>query len=356
MIGSLLWRLFRTVLAVWSLASVVFLLSRYDADTAVQLALPDLANLSQGGIGVDSVARQTAQVATRQRLGLDLPLFYVTRGATTPGGATHWQWHGTRNQYHQWGTGALSGNLGTSFRTGQAVTTRLWEALVITLPLTGTAAFLGVGLALLLAQGLAANPWWQRPAHAALVALHALPLFVVAVLLLLIFANPEVLAWFPAYGLDQLAGSESDAWHDIVNYGAHLVLPVAALTLTVLPELTLQLHAALRQELRTGYAVTARAKGLPENQVIRHHALRNALLPTLTQVTELLPALVAGAVVVEVVFALPGMGRLLAEAGAARDYPVLVGGVLLTGAARLLALLLADLLYFWADPRIRWQA
>ena len=84
--------------------------------------------------------------------------------------------------------------------------------------------------------------------------------------------------------------------------------------------------------------------------------MRNALLPTLAQLAELLPALVAGAVVVEVIFALPGMGRLLAEAAAARDYPVLVGGVLLTGAARLLALLLADLLYFWADPRIRWQS
>jgi peptide/nickel transport system permease protein len=350
MVRLLLWRLVRTVLAVWVLASAVFLVSRRDADTAVRLALPDSSDLSQAGTIADSAARQAAQVATRRRLGLDLPLFYVTWGTA------RWQWHGTNSQYHQWAKGALRGDFGTSFRTGQAVTTRLRNALAITLPLTSTAALLGIGLALLLAQNLAAKPWWQRPVQATLVALHALPLFVVALLLLLIFANPEVLAWFPAYGLDQPLDPESGAWHNIAAYGAHLVLPVAALILTALPDLTLQLHAALRQELRTDYAVTARAKGLPENQVIRHHALRNALLPTLTQVTELLPALVAGAVVVEVVFALPGMGRLLAEAGAARDYPVLVGGVLLTGAARLLALLIADLLYFWADPRIRWQA
>ncbi|MBD2767118.1 ABC transporter permease [Hymenobacter sp. BT664] len=355
MAGSLVWRLIRTALGVWGLVSAVFLLSRHDANTAVRLVLPDPASLSQSGIGADSTARRTAQAATRRRLGLDLPLFYVTWSGASPAGAARWQWHGPRNQYHQWAKGALCGELGTSFRTGQEVTAQLREALAITLPFTGTAALLAVGLALLLAQQLAARPWWQRPAQAALVALHAMPLFVIALLLLLLFANPEVLTWFPTYGFDQPLDPESSAWHNVFDYGAHLVLPVAALTLTVLPELTLQLHAALHQELRADYAMTARAKGLSEKRVIRRHALRNALLPTLTQVAELLPTLVAGAVVVEVVFALPGMGRLLAEASAARDYPVLVGGVLLTGAARLLALLLADLLYLWADPRIRWQ-
>jgi peptide/nickel transport system permease protein len=188
-----------------------------------------------------------------------------------------------------------------------------------------------------------------------LVSLHALPLFVVALLLLLLFANPEAFAWFPAYGLDRPASATASLWARAATYLVHMVLPITALVLTALPDLTLQLTAALTQELSTHYAATARAKGLSGSAVIRHHALRNALLPTLAQIAELLPALVAGALVVEVVFALPGMGRLLAEAAATRDYPVLLGGVLLTGAARLLALLLADLFYLWADPRIRWQ-
>lgn len=344
------WRLARTGLAVWALASAVFLLSHRDLGAAAQLTLPDGYDLPTDRATPDQ--QQAAQRAIQQRLGLDLPLFYLSRNADPRIGLVQWHWNGFRNQYHRWAIGVLQGNWGTSFRTGQTVMARLRTALAYTLPITGTAAVLATLLALALAQRLATAPWWQRPLRAALTTVHALPLFVVALLLLLGFANPGVLAWFPAYGL----GQELDTWNSFIDYLPHLVLPVAALTLTALPELTLQLDAALAKELHTGYATTARAKGLTEAAVIRHHALRNALLPTIAQITELLPTLVAGAVVVEVVFALPGMGRLLAESAAARDYPVLVGGVLLTGATRLLALLLADVLYFWADPRIRWQS
>ncbi len=340
---------------MWALASVVFLLSHYDTDTASQFTLPDSSELIGAGSTSDSTQYQAAHSAVLHRLGLDLPLFYVGRKAPSRTSSTRWQWHGFANQYHRWFIGVLQGDLGKSFRTGQAVGTRLFSALAYTLPLTGTAALLAILAALALAQRLAAGPWWQRPVRSLLVSLHALPLFVVALLLLLLFANPEVFAWFPAYGLDQPTNATASPWARTATYLLHMVLPTSALVLTALPDLTLQLTAALTQELGTDYATTARAKGLSGSAVIRHHALRNALLPTLTQISELLPALVAGALVVEVVFALPGMGRLLADAASSRDYPVLVGGVLLTGAARLLALLLADLLYLWADPRIRWQ-
>jgi len=347
------WHLARTVLAVWALASAVFLLSYRDQDAAAQLALPDAseASAASASVGASGAGQRSRQLAAvRQRLGLDLPLFYVSRAA---GPDQQWHWNGPANQYHRWVTNLLHGNLGTSFRTGQAVAIRLRAALACTLPLTGTAAVLAVLAAVVLGQRLAARPWWHRPMRTALTAVHGLPLFVVALALLLLFANPDVFAWFPAYGFAPHADGVAA---DLGSYLTHLALPVLALVLTALPELTLQLEAALTQELRTDYATTARAKGLAEGAVIRHHALRNALLPTITQLAAVLPALVAGAVVVEVIFALPGMGRLLADAAAARDYPVLVGGVLLTGAARLLALLLADLLYLWADPRIRWQS
>lgn len=341
-------RLLYTALVVWGVASVVFLLSRHAPGRPEQFSFPDATDLSSLSTG-SAATRQAAREAVRLRLGLNQPLFYVSR---TVG---EWHWHGTQNQYHAWLRLALRGDLGHSFRSGQPVMQRLLAALAYTVPLTGTALLLALAASLALGQRLAAHPWWHETVRAVLAALQALPLFVVALVLLLLFANPEVFAWFPAYGLSPSAYGESGASR-FASYLLHLVLPVLALALTALPELTLQLDAALTQELRTDYATTARAKGLPEGTVIRRHALRNALLPTLTQVAEMLPALVAGAVVVEVVFALPGMGRLLAEAAAARDYPVLVGGVLLTGAARLLTLLLADLLYFWADPRTRWQS
>jgi peptide/nickel transport system permease protein len=356
MLGLLFWRLVRTGLAVWVLASVVFLLSRRDLGTAVDLALPDDSALSATSAAASPAAQRAAQLAVRRRLGLDRPLFYASRSSEPQHRWVQWRWNGPHNQYHRWMTQVFRGDFGVSFRTGEPVARRLREALKFTLPLTSVAAALAVLAALALAQRLAVRPWWQRPVRVALVALHGLPLFVVALLLLLLLANPETMALFPAYGLDQSLEAETGTWSYLVSYAWHLVLPVAALTLSALPELTLQLNAALAQELRTDYATTARAKGLAEGAVVRRHALRNALLPTLTQITELLPALVAGALVVEVVFALPGMGRLLATAAATRDYPVLVGGVLLTGAARLLSLLLADCLYFWADPRIRWHA
>ena len=342
--GRLLLRhLGQTLLATWLLASAVFLLSRAGGEQALATTADLLAPAASTA---DVLASRTA---TRHRLGLDLPLFYI--GRTAAGG---WQWRGSHNQYHAWLRGLGHGSLGTSFRTGQPVTRRLAAALAFTLPLTGTAAALATVLALALALHLAAAPRWQPPVRAGLVALQALPLFVVALALLLLLANPDVLDWFPADGLASVSSEFSPAslWETLPR----LVLPVTALVLAALPELTLQLDAALAHELQQPYILTARAKGLRASAVVRRHALRNALLPTLAQLAELLPAMVAGAVVVEVIFALPGMGRLLAEAAATRDYPVLVGGVLLVGTARLVSLLLADLSYSWADPRIRWQA
>ncbi|WP_216679614.1 ABC transporter permease [Hymenobacter siberiensis] len=356
MAGFIFWRLARTFLAIWVLASGVFLLSRHDLDTALRLSLPDATSQAGSGAALLPERQQAAQQALRRRFGLDLPVFYVSRGPASPAGVRPWHWHGGRNQYHQWLRGLAHGDWGTSFRTGQGVAGRLRHALAFTLPLTGTAALLAVLSALALAQRLATALWWQRPLRAVLVAVHGLPLFVVALVLLLVFANPDVLDWLPTYGLGSPNELNTSTSQQLTDGFLHLILPVSALVITAVPELTLQLTAALQQELDTAYATTARAKGLSAAAVVRHHALRNALLPTLAQIAEFLPTLVAGAVVVEVVFALPGMGRLLAEASAARDYPVLIGGVLLTGVVRLLALLLADLCYLWADPRIRWQS
>ncbi|QNP54082.1 ABC transporter permease [Hymenobacter qilianensis] len=153
------------------------------------------------------------------------------------------------------------------------------------------------------------------------------------------------------------ASHQKCPWNvQIGSYLYYSALPLASLVLVKLPSLVVQLYDALRHELGANYATTARAKGLSGYQVATRHALRNAMLPIIALLTDLLPALVAGAVVVEVIFALPGMGRLLADAAAAHDFPVLVGGVLLVAVMRLLGLVVADMLYFLTDPRIRLQA
>jgi peptide/nickel transport system permease protein len=174
--------------------------------------------------------------------------------------------------------------------------------------------------------------------------LQSIPVFALAVALLFLFASPDALDLLPAYAL----GDRPDALPP-----SAFVMPALTLVLAVLPELTLPLAAALRHELRANYATTARAKGVPAAALLRRHALPNAFLPLLTSFAGLLPSLLAGAVLVETVFALPGVGRLLTAATAAHDYPVVVAGVLLVAGVRLLCLLAADVLHAWADPRIR---
>ena len=334
----------QAAIAAWAIASLVFLLSRLSAVSPAELLL-DESN-SMGTYSDGAQARQ----AIEERLGLRQPLFYVTR--TLQAGAVSWHWHGQHNQYHYWLTSLLHGELGVSFRDGQPLGPRLRAALAYTLPLTGLAT-LGTVLGalaggLILAEGpQAVATGWRAGLHLLLTGLQGLPLFAIALGLLFAFANPDALNIFPAY-----AGPTA-ADELLSQYLLRFVLPALALLLAALPELTLLLADTLRYELGTHYATTARAKGLTNKQILRRHALPNALLPLFTALAGLLPTLVAGAVVVETVFALPGTGRLLAEAVTMHDYPMVVAGVLLIALARLLALALADALSAWADPRIR---
>ncbi|WBA40432.1 ABC transporter permease subunit [Hymenobacter canadensis] len=330
----------------WSILSVLFLLTR---------TLPEEQELLArfGGIatGAAPSARQmqAAQQQARRRLGLDKPLFYISRrppqtNQPTQALAMRWQWEGCHNQYHQWLTELSQGDLGTSYQTQEPVLPLLVQALCHTMPLALLAMLLLVGLGGALGVVQARRP---GPLVAVLFALDTLPLFVVALLLLLLLANPDFLALFPAYGLAEDTESGSS-----LTYLSYLALPVASLVLTGIAEPAVQLAATLRHETQQQYALAARAKGLSERQVLWHHTLRNAALPSLVLITDLLPNLLAGSVVVELIFALPGVGRLLAEAATARDYPVLLAGVLLLTLLRQLSLWLADGLQYLLDPRL----
>lgn len=353
MVKQWLWRLLQTAAGIWLLASLVFLLSRLGPVQGADVLLPTAGDLNTTSTQGSFAQRQATHRAVQHRLGLDQPVFYLSWHPATDTTAGSWHWHGLPNQYHSWLLRIGWGNMGTSLGSGEAVAGQLWQALAYTLPIVGIALVISLLLAWQLAEQLAAQPWWQPIMQVALTGLQALPLFAIALALLLLLANPEVVAWFPPYGLGQTTPADVGWGPWLSTYAYHAVLPILSLMLSVLPAITLQLTGALRDEMMQPYTATAYAKGLSQPQVIRRHALRNALLPSLTQLTDLLPTLVAGTLVVEVVFALPGMGRLLVQAATTRDYPLLVGGVILIGTARLLALLLADVLYGWADPRIR---
>ena len=163
--------------------------------------------------------------------------------------------------------------------------------------------------------------------------------------------------WLPIF---PIGGAVDPVMHEFLGLGGrildrlrHLALP--ALTLTVLASASVARfqRAALLDVLPADYIRTARLKGLTERQVLRHHALRNALLPIITLIGLSFPALLTGAFFIEKIFAWPGMGYAVINAISARDYPLVVGGVIIGSIMVTLGSLLADLLYAWADPRLR---
>lgn len=179
---------------------------------------------------------------------------------------------------------------------------------------------------------------------------YAMPAFWLAQLLVLVFAVK--LAWFPVHGMTNPLGDATGIalWSEVAY---RLVLPVVALSLHHLAFTTMVTRARMRDEMRNPYFRTALAKGLPVTVAMRRHALRNAMLPIVTVIGSRVGFLFAGAVMVESVFAWPGLGRLVVAASLNRDYPVVLGLFLLISAAVLIANLVTDMVYAAIDPRVR---
>jgi len=241
---------------------------------------------------------------------------------------------------------ALTGDLGVSFRNGDPVAT----ILVDRLPATASLAVAGIVIALLIA--LPAGIWS---------ALHegrisdgivrvtsqfgvSVPDFWMGILLIALFST--TLGWLPTSGYRPLLG-------DPGGWLQHLVLPGLTVGLVAAAILTRYIRSAVLEVAAMGYVRTARSKGLSPRVVTFRHTVRNALVPILTITGIQLATILGGVIVVEVVFAWPGLGRLVYNAVAARDYPVIQGAVLLIAVLFLLINLIVDLLYAVVDPRIR---
>jgi peptide/nickel transport system permease protein len=171
--------------------------------------------------------------------------------------------------------------------------------------------------------------------------------------LLLMYWLGVVNNWFPISGLHSLNYESLDTWGKIKDSLSHLFLPVVIPSITGLAGITLFVKNGMLDVLHQDYITTARAKGLNERKVIYTHALRNALLPLITIVGLSIPGLIGGSVIAETIFAIPGMGKLFYDAVLMRDFPVVMGILTIGSALTLLGNLLADLMYAWADPRVR---
>jgi len=276
-------------------------------------------------LGPEATAAQVAQL--ERELGLDRPA---------------WQ------RYLDWLGGAVSGDLGESLASGQKVTRLLGERLPVTLQLVGYGFVAALGAAVVGGLAAARRPdgWIDRMTMIVSLAGLSAPSYLIAIVLVLVLA----VAWplLPSIGYTPVGESVSEHMRSMTLPALAIALPMFGLYCRFLRgDLLEQIH-------REGYVLTALAKGLGPYRVLVRHALRNSLLGLLTLVGVNAGNVIGGTVIVEQIFALPGLGQLLLQAVHTRDAPVIQAVVLVLTAATVLANLLVDLLYAALDPRIRY--
>ena len=299
----LLSRILQAIVTLWLLTLVAFVLTRLTGNPLDVL--------------LDARATEEDRAAVAQVLGLDRP------------------WPA---QYVIYLGKLARGDFGDSFKTRQPALAMVLERFPWTLELGSAAFILSVAIAVPIGVITAVRKDTAVDALGKVIALlgQSLPTFWLGLMLILVFA--VTLGWLPAGGSGSLA---------------HLVLPAVTLGWFTVAGIMRLVRSAMLDTLGDEYVVTARAKGLAEPRVVWKHALRNALIPPLTYAGLVFVTLLAGAVVTETVFAWPGVGQLVIESMAFRDFPVIQVILVLFGALYIGMNLAVDLLYAWVDPRIR---
>lgn len=286
------------------------------AYSLIDLAPSDPARIILERQGSPPVTRAEVE-ALRERLGLNDP-FPV--------------------RYARWVADAVTGDLGTSFRTGRPVLPELWQRFLITLELA-VPAFLLAGLIALPLGVLSAIRRNRAADHISRVGAlvgASMPSFWLAYLLIITFA----------VGLATVPVAGRGTWH-------HTLLPTVTLAVTAAAGLMRLTRASLLEVLHKDYIRAAHARGLPPYRIVTRHAFKNALLPVITLAGTRFGHLLGGAVIIETIFAWPGLGKHIVDSIYDRDYPTIQGFVLLIGTVFVLVNLVVDLAYTWLDPRIR---
>lgn len=264
-------------------------------------------------------------------------------------------WHGSDNQYHHWLKRTLSGNFGISVIDRRPVTEKIWPALRWTALFNGLAIFFAYLISIPVGMYTAWNAGGRadRFFNLFFLLLFSLPAFWMASMFSSFLTTPAFgIDLFPTIGVGDV--SPEDSWWTYLSTRAyHLFLPVLCLTYPSLAFLTRQMRSAAKEEFSKTYVKTAKMKGRSNHQIIWSEVFRNASFPLITLLASLLPGLLAGSVLIELIFNLPGMGRLLIDATLASDWPVVMAITLLNGLFTVIGILLADLGYALADPRVR---
>lgn len=288
----------------------------------INMAPATIADLA-GGEDASSAA---AQAALEANLGLDKPLPV---------------------RYLLWLGELLTGDLGQSYRTGQPVLDMVAQRVAPSLILTGTgvAAAVLIGIPLGVMAAWKPHSRWSKLAGGLTLLSFSAPGFFLCILGIFLFS--VVLGWLPAAGMYSAGsgGSVGDLLH-------HLLLPAAVVCVSSLGSLVRQTATACGEVLGEDYIRTARAKGVPGFKVIFGHALKNSLIPVITYFGPMLAYIVTGSIIVEQIFAVPGIGRAFVNSITGRDYPLIMGTTIILACLIIIMNLVSDLLYKIVDPRI----
>ncbi len=241
-------------------------------------------------------------------------------------------------RYLRWLGGAVLGDLGVSYRSGQPVAAEIAARMPATLILAGTSLAVGLGVGVPFGVFAAVRPrsWWDAVSRVLALLGASVPTYLLGLLLILVFAAR--LKLLPAFG----SGT-----------ARHLILPTAALAAGITAQIMRLTRASMLETLRQPFVRTASVKGLSATRVTVWHGLRNAALPVVTATGLASGHLLGGAVMVETIFSREGVGKYAVDAIFVRDYPVIQGAVLYTALVFVVANFAVDLLYHWIDPRLR---
>ena len=257
-------------------------------------------------------------------------------------------------QYGLWLAKLASLDLGTSWRTGKPVTQAISETLPVTLGLNGAALLFVylVGLPLGVMSAVRQGSLRDRVSTVALFLLYSIPSFWLGTMAILFLGGGKYWDAIPVQGLTSPDHESYSALGKLLDVLWHAATPVLLLGYALLASVSRYMRTGMLEVIRQDYIRTARAKGLSERVVVYKHALRNSLIPVLSHLGTMLPYLVGGSVIVERLFGIPGMGKLMFDAILARDYSLIMGISTTTAIFTMVGVLVTDVLYAVVDPRI----
>ncbi|MCZ6865218.1 MAG: ABC transporter permease [Candidatus Dadabacteria bacterium] len=288
------------------------------------------------GIQAEAITQQIVE-ETRKLYGLDKPIYV---------------------RYWIWVKQIATLDFGRSYKDHRPVINKIAERIPITLTLNIISIILIYLIAIPIGvySAVAHGRFSERVSTFFLFMLYSIPSFWMAMILIFFLGGGDYWDIFPVYGILSPDAENYPFFKKALNFLWHIVLPVFCLTYGGLAYLSRFQKGSLLEVLREDFVRTATAKGLPRHIVIFKHALRNALIPIITILAGLLPAMIGGSVIIESIFSIPGIGQLGFESVLSRDYPVIMAIATISAVLTLIGILIADLLYVLVDPRISFEA